>query len=429
MGLLTHTHQTHAEGLLMARWVLPVNAPPLAHGFVRWQQGRIVAVGLVSDLCAAEQASYNPLNTHILTPGLINTHTHLELTYPNTLPIPATHGMGPWLRAVVAMGANNNTPLHTRVAHGLAALVASGTTYFHDVAQTPAEWLPLVGQMGLAGQVALEFFHARSATPWQPAPLQAAWQAAHKALKATDDIVLGLSPHSVYNVHPQAWQQAVQALQPAFIHTHLAESADEQAWLAGQPHTALHQLHTDLLGQPMHCPYPTTSITQYLQHTGLYQYPARFAHGVFCTAAELAQLQQWGWQVLHCPRSNLHLSQRTLMAQHWPTGVVPLGTDSLLSSPDLDLRAEDRIALTQQSAWCAEQALTACTWHGAIALGQHHQRGQLNPGYWADLVLWNAPELTEENTTELNSQKVHEMWLSAHTKTQAVVARGLLIRA
>ena len=58
-----------------ARWVFPVDQPPLDGGVVTVAGGRIVAVG--------ENASGRPardLGDVALLPGLVNAHTHLEFS-------------------------------------------------------------------------------------------------------------------------------------------------------------------------------------------------------------------------------------------------------------------------------------------------------------------------------------------------------------
>ena len=62
----------------LARWVLPISAPPLEHAAVSVDaSGRIAYVGPAADAPAGERVA---LGNAALLPGLVNTHTHLELT-------------------------------------------------------------------------------------------------------------------------------------------------------------------------------------------------------------------------------------------------------------------------------------------------------------------------------------------------------------
>jgi cytosine/adenosine deaminase-related metal-dependent hydrolase len=60
-----------------ARWVLPISAPPIEHGTVAVADGRIAYVGPRE---AAPRGSDRELGDALLLPGLVNVHTHLELT-------------------------------------------------------------------------------------------------------------------------------------------------------------------------------------------------------------------------------------------------------------------------------------------------------------------------------------------------------------
>ena len=60
-----------------ARWVLPISRPPLEHATVVEDAGRIPYVGPRRDAPPGVDVD---LGDVALTPGLVNAHTHLELT-------------------------------------------------------------------------------------------------------------------------------------------------------------------------------------------------------------------------------------------------------------------------------------------------------------------------------------------------------------
>ena len=64
-----------------ARWIVPVSAPPVAHGTLVERAGRIEWVGSRDDAPAASpEEDVVDLGDAILRPGLVNAHCHLELT-------------------------------------------------------------------------------------------------------------------------------------------------------------------------------------------------------------------------------------------------------------------------------------------------------------------------------------------------------------
>src|SRR5215204_1222043 len=64
-----------------AAWILPVTAPPIADGgLLVDQQSRIVAVGPVDAMPPESEAPRVQLGDAVLLPGLINVHSHPELS-------------------------------------------------------------------------------------------------------------------------------------------------------------------------------------------------------------------------------------------------------------------------------------------------------------------------------------------------------------
>src|SRR5262249_53524519 len=67
--------------LLRAAWVAPMDGPLIRDGAVVIEGGRIVAVGEGARLAQSYPAAeVEHLGNAVLLPGLINAHTHLELS-------------------------------------------------------------------------------------------------------------------------------------------------------------------------------------------------------------------------------------------------------------------------------------------------------------------------------------------------------------
>src|SRR5688572_12425438 len=82
---------------LQARWLVPVDRPPIAGGIITVADGRIAAVG--------ENTSGRPptdLGDVALLPGFVNAHTHLEFSLLDA-PLGTPHMAFPdWIAEVVA---------------------------------------------------------------------------------------------------------------------------------------------------------------------------------------------------------------------------------------------------------------------------------------------------------------------------------------
>ena len=85
-----------------ASWVLPISGPPLRDGWVAIEDGQVVACGSAApDAPAVRDAREVDLGRVAILPGLVNAHTHLELSY-----LAGQIASGPsfvsWIRAVMA---------------------------------------------------------------------------------------------------------------------------------------------------------------------------------------------------------------------------------------------------------------------------------------------------------------------------------------
>src|SRR3982074_1177633 len=116
-------HPLPPSWTLTARWVFPVERPPLPRGTATVCGERISAV----EPCGRRGADLDLGNAAIL-PGLVNAHTHLDLT--------GLRGQGPptadftaWLRGVVRHR-RQLTPaqVESDIRAGLAESLAHGTT-------------------------------------------------------------------------------------------------------------------------------------------------------------------------------------------------------------------------------------------------------------------------------------------------------------
>src|SRR5262245_40616144 len=117
---MRHDHSTE-ECTLTARWIFPVAGPPLERGTITIQGEYIVAVEPHRRRTADQD-----LGNAAILPGLVNAHTHLDLSTAPTVP---GEDFTAWLRAVIAHR-RAQTPPQAReaISLGLSECVRSGAT-------------------------------------------------------------------------------------------------------------------------------------------------------------------------------------------------------------------------------------------------------------------------------------------------------------
>src|SRR5262249_18290754 len=159
------------------------------------------------------------------------------------------------------------------------------------------------------------------------------------------------------------------------LHTHLAETADEDAYSA----------------EHFGC-----TPAEYLASLGWLADDVWLAHCVHLGDAGIARVAAAGAGVAHCPRSNARLGAgscrpRALLDAGGPVG---LGVDGAASNEASSLLGEVGAALRYARATGGPQAMTAAqalelvTLGGARLLGREAEIGSLEPGKLAGLPLW-----------------------------------------
>jgi 5-methylthioadenosine/S-adenosylhomocysteine deaminase len=375
-----------------ADWVLPVDAPPLEHGAVAVEDGRIAAVGTEAELGPADRRWADA----VLVPGLVNAHSHLEYA------VYAGFGdgldFGPWLMTHVTRKRELDWEAMLAIARfGAAECLRSGITTTCDASFSGAA-APACAELGLRAVVGIEVFG-------QDAERVSSFHEKRERVASSFGGLVheAVSPHAPYTVSPELYAACGSLGLP--VVTHLAESDAEQRWV--RDGEGPWEQFAELLGAP----YGTTGIRK-LAENGLLGPHVIAAHCVQVDDDEIALLAEHDVAVAHCPRSNALLGcgiapLRELVGSGIRVGI---GTDSPASTPSFDLFDELRTAIyvarvreRRGDALCAPEALELATIGGARALGLEGEIGTLTPGKSADLTvvsLAGSPYLPVEDPAE-----------------------------
>jgi cytosine/adenosine deaminase-related metal-dependent hydrolase len=360
---------------LRARWVFPVAAPPLENGSVTVEGERIAAVG-----AAGARKPGVDLGDAAVLPGLVNAHTHLDLSGFRQ-PVPFAGDFTAWLGAVVAHRRGRPPEqVAADVRAGLAQSLARGVTLLGDISAQGSSWPALAGApirsvvfyelLGLPGD--------RAGRAWADA---LAWVRDHPA---TDTCRPGLSPHAPYSVRASLFRAcaALAGARGLPVATHLAETAAEAELLARHAGPFADFLRGLGAWEPAGLVPDAAAVLR--QSAAVPR--LLLAHGNYLDPAALLPP---GATVVYCPRTHAHFGHpphpfRALLARG---ARVALGTDSLASNPDLDVLAEARFLHRRDPDFPGDQLLRMATLAGAEALGRAAEAGSLEPGKSADLAV------------------------------------------
>ena len=371
------------------------------------ERGIVVSDGQIIELVAQGAEPSTPGATvfdagrHVVLPGLINTHHHFYQTLTRASPAALDRTLFPWLQALYPIWARL-TPesLDAAVTVAMAELLLSGcttTTDHHYVFPTGLEDAidtEITAAQRLGIRVVLTRGSMNLAQRDGGLPPDSVVQDEDTILAdsarlidryhdATPDamVQVALAPCSPFSV-TTSLMRATAALaeqKQVRLHTHLAETADEEAFCL------------QMFGcRPL----------DYLEQCGWLNNRTWLAHGIHFNPAEISRMAAAGTCVTHCPCSNQILASGTcLVCEMEQAGMsVGLGVDGSASNNASNLMQEVRAAfLLQRSRYGADRvshrdALRWATAGSAACIGRN-TLGRIAVGMQADLALFSLNEL------------------------------------
>ena len=404
---------------LRARWVLPIDGPPIGNGEVVVSGDRIAAVGPAGATARERVAPEDcneiiDLGEAILMPGLVNVHTHLEYTVMRGLL--EDRAFFPWIRELtMRKAALTAEDWVASAVIGAAEAVAGGVTTLGDCTDSGAACLG-AKRLGMRGLIYQEVFGIDELHPVTHIVEELRAKVAQRQEETQGThLHVGMSPHAPYTVRPALMQAlaqwAVQDTLPVCIHA--AESRAEAELLrSGTGVIAEMFARRKIDWTP-----PGRSTVAYLDSFGIVGPQTLLVHGVQASAGDRAIVRERGAAWAHCPKSNAKLGNGVAplgiladfrhgegetqdgLTSQW-RGRVGLGSDSVASNNTMDLFEEMRFAVLMQraarhriEAMTAREAVEMATLGGAHALNLDAHIGSLTPGKQADLCVVRLNEL------------------------------------
>ncbi|MEK6701122.1 MAG: amidohydrolase family protein [Planctomycetota bacterium] len=344
-----------ATGLLAAPASVMVHVDPLARETILARPGTassVVRGRLSVRVMSRGQADSEPadgvIRVHrpadVILPGLVNAHTHLDLT--SVGPLESARGNFPvFIDHVRANRPGEDSDIEASVARGVELCLAGGVVAVGDIAGAPR------------GRPSLTPFSALSRSPLQGVSFleffgiglgeDAAWDrlltvANSPAALGGSAVRLGLQPHAPYSVSPRLHARALALASERRlpICTHLAESPAEHEFIAhatGPQRRLLESIGLwtpDLLADVGRGKSPVEHLARWLSP----QTTAVHLNDV--SDQDLAILTQTSPRVIYCPRSSAYFDAPAHFGPHryremLGAGLtVALGTDSILNLPE-----------------------------------------------------------------------------------------------
>jgi cytosine/adenosine deaminase-related metal-dependent hydrolase len=339
----------------------------------------------------------------LILPGLVNTHTHLELTALRGYLENEENDFFAWLRKLTLARLEKMTPDDVRVSAtwGACEAVRAGITCVGDASDSAMMSMLALKDVGLRGVVFQESFGPDPRLAEENFEKLKAKVAELRGVE-TELVRAGVSPHAPYTVcGPQLESIATFASAENLpLMMHAAESLAEDLFVR----EGCGIFAEGLAKRAIEWKAPRLSTIQYLKQLGVLDARPLLAHCIRVDDADLETLRETGAKVAHCPKSNAKLGHgRAPFAKFLTAGIaVGFGSDSVASNNTCDLLEEARFAVlfsragNCDTAITAADALTTATSGGARCLDLDGETGELSQGAQADLAVLslNGPHQT-----------------------------------
>lgn len=401
--------------VLTAEYVLPISSEPLRDGAVAFDGSVIVFVGSSADARTNyPSAEIEEFGKAAILPGLVNCHSHLELTAMRGALDSVEHDFRSWLLKVQELrAAMSDQDIENAAIDGAREGAAAGVTCFGDIGRMGHAGVKALKQVGLRGIVFQE-------TEFSPDNRTAnddflALAAKYEAMREqeTDLVTVGISPHSTYTVSSRLFELLAQysIINGVPLSIHAAEAADEMSLLIkGEGFfTEVYEKY-GVEWQSPHC-----SPIEYLERLGVLSARPLLAHCVHASDSDIDRIASYGAKVAHCTKSNAKFGHGVAPFEKMlDSGIaVGLGSDSVASNNVCDLLEESRFAalfLRNRSGRkrfvSAKEALEVATLGGAKALGLDHLIGSLEVGKQADIAVLSLDQPAQNPTNDVEAAVV-----------------------
>jgi cytosine/adenosine deaminase-related metal-dependent hydrolase len=382
-----------------ANWVLPISSSPIEDGAVVVDGSIITYVGTQHEAKTRfPNAQVHHFGNASILPGLINCHSHFDLTIMRGYLEPQEQDFFSWLRQLTtAKRALTKEDLYISAMWGAIEAVRAGITYTADVSDNAESVLPAFNQIGLRATLYQECFG--------PDP-----KAAHENFKQICDQIsslkehetsmvrIGISPHAPYTVSGPLLEMIAEyaSTRALPVMMHAAESTSEDLFIKEGKGAFVEKLAE----RGIEWKATGLSTIQYLKKLGLFNTDLLLAHCIRTDEIDIEIIRDAHAGVAHCPKSNAKLGHdrapyQLMIERKLKVG---LGTDSVASNNTCDVLEEARFALLfsrintnsgnkNNRIIKAEESLFTATKGGAEALNCNLPIGQLAENSPADLVI------------------------------------------
>src|ERR1051325_11486009 len=329
-----------------ASWVLPAVSAPIADGAIAIEGSRIESVGFRTSLIQKHpEADLKTFNNCAIIPGLVNAHSHLELTAMRGYLEKEETDFFAWLRKLTIARLERMTAddIHVSAMWGACEALRAGVTCVADASDVAVMSGRAIREVGLRGTVFQESFGPDPRLVKENFEKLKTKIAELRELES-DLLGVGVSPHAPYTVCGEQLELIADYAQTESLPLmmHAAESSAEEALIR----EGCGMFADGLAKRNIEWSTSGISVIQYLHQRRILEAQPLLAHCIRVDENDLETLAETKTKIAHCPKSNAKLGHgRAPFAAFLKQNIdVGLGSDSVASNNTCDILEEARFA-------------------------------------------------------------------------------------
>ena len=375
------SESTAGAVIFAAGTLMPVSSSPIQDGAVLVRDGRIAAVGSLSDVGRENpDVEIRFFPNYTIIPGAVNAHAHLGFRRKDA---PEGGTFSGWLGRLIERLPEKEAWTAEAARDSAREAIEAGTTYMAE-SSPYGECLPQLAESGMAGTVYAEFFPHEIGTPEEAVEFIVG-KARELQEGLPERVNASVSVHSPYTVDPESSRLAARRTREMGwrLAIHLSESPEEVEFVRDGTGGLADIFGSNGWGGVGVSPVRYAQSIELLASETI---AAHLATGV--SEEDLEILAQTGVAAAHCPRSNDFLGCGVSPVPGLiESGLrVGMGTDGLWSSPSMNL-FEETLFAAKLHGMSGATGIELATLGGARALGIEAETGTIETGKWADLAM------------------------------------------
>lgn len=397
-----------------AEYLFPMSSEMIVDGAVAIEDDEIIDVGREEDLLKRyPDAEHEHFPHHVIMPGLINAHTHLDMSLYKDFPCDPVRHVGTrvnyidWLIGCLDYKRRaDHAQLREAVEWAIDECQHSGTTCVAEMGNYEGIF-SLLEQKNMRAVVFPEVLSFDST--FSKDLFESALAIVEKYQEEDSDLItVGMGPYAPYmlsrNILRIMGHYSRSSLLPLMIH--VAGSFSEMEFFHNSTGDIASKLFPNIGWDELPPPHQRTPV-QHLSQIGFLDCSPILVGCVQATDTDLDHIAQSGSKIVITSRAGNYLQQgQPDIAKIFERKIVTaLGTDGVPSVNTLSLWDEMRVFVeTHQNKvkLTGEQVLSMVTNHAALALGLQDDIGSLEKGKYADMIVLDKSSVSTQGDFVMN---------------------------